>query len=41
MSLARIVGPDGAIARRLPNYEPRPQQLDRAEAVAQAIAGGG
>src|SRR5438552_11061967 len=37
MSIASILGPDGSIARRLPNYEPRPQQLDMAEAVAQAI----
>jgi ATP-dependent DNA helicase DinG len=39
MSLAAILGPEGAIARRLPAYETRPQQLDMAEAVAQAIAG--
>ena len=32
-----ILGPDGAIARRLPNYEPRPEQLEMAEAVARAI----
>src|SRR5947199_2483119 len=38
MSLATILGPDGTIARRLSNYEPRPQQLAMAEAVAQAIA---
>ncbi len=38
MSIASILGPDGSIARRLPNYEPRPQQLDMAEAVTQAIA---
>jgi ATP-dependent DNA helicase DinG len=38
MSIASILGPDGGIARRLPNYEPRPQQLDMAEAVAGAIA---
>src|SRR5947209_16366107 len=38
MSLASILGPDGAIARRLSNYEPRPQQLAMAEAVAHAIA---
>src|SRR6516162_11702437 len=37
MSIASILGPDGSIAQRLPNYEPRPQQLDMAEAVAQAI----
>ncbi|MBV8317618.1 MAG: hypothetical protein JOZ53_21975, partial [Planctomycetaceae bacterium] len=33
-----ILGPGGAIARRLPGYEPRPQQLTMAEAVADAIA---
>jgi ATP-dependent DNA helicase DinG len=38
MSIASILGPDGTIARRLPNYEPRPQQIDMAEAVAQAIS---
>jgi ATP-dependent DNA helicase DinG len=35
-----ILGPDGAIARRLPGYESRPQQLAMAEAVAQAIEEG-
>jgi ATP-dependent DNA helicase DinG len=34
-----ILGPDGSIARRLPGYESRPQQLRMAEAVADAIAG--
>jgi ATP-dependent DNA helicase DinG len=38
MSYAAILGPDGAIARRLTNYESRPQQLRMAEAVADAIA---
>lgn len=38
MSIASILGPDGAIARRLNNYESRPQQLDMAQAVADAIA---
>ncbi len=32
-----ILGPGGAIARRLPGYEPRQQQLKMAQAVAQAI----
>ncbi len=40
MSLASILGPDGTIARRLANYEPRPQQLDMADGVARAIAEG-
>ena len=40
MSIASILGPDGAIARRLPHYEARPQQLAMAEAVADAVAGG-
>jgi ATP-dependent DNA helicase DinG len=39
MSLASILGPGGAIARRLENYEARAQQLDMADAVARAIAG--
>src|SRR5262245_59043856 len=39
MSISSILGPGGAIARRLGNYEPRPQQLEMAEAVAAAIAG--
>jgi ATP-dependent DNA helicase DinG len=38
MSIAAILGPGGAVAQRLPNYEPRPQQLEMAEAVADAIA---
>src|SRR6516162_622621 len=39
MSNASILGPDGAIAKRLGNYEERPQQLQMAETVADAIAG--
>src|SRR5260370_30807332 len=39
MSVASILGPDGEIARRLPSYESRPQQLAMAEAVALAIRG--
>jgi ATP-dependent DNA helicase DinG len=38
MSIASILGPDGVIARQLPHYEPRAQQLQMAEAVAEAIA---
>jgi ATP-dependent DNA helicase DinG len=38
MSNASILGPDGAIAKRLGNYEERPQQLQMAGAVADAIA---
>jgi len=34
---ASILGPGGAVARRLPTYELRSQQLDMAEAVARAI----
>ena len=33
-----ILGPHGSIARRLPNYEHRPQQLQMAAAVADALA---
>ncbi len=38
MSTASILGPAGSIAQALANYEPRPQQLDMAEAVSEAIA---
>src|SRR5258707_12125267 len=38
MSLDAILGPSGAVARRLNNYEPRPQQVRMADAVAAAIA---
>jgi ATP-dependent DNA helicase DinG len=38
MSHAAILGPDGTIARRLSNYEARPQQLAMADAVARAVA---
>src|SRR5262249_42723153 len=38
MSHRGILGPDGAIARRLPNYEPRAEQLRMADAVAAALA---
>lgn len=34
---AAILGPEGAIARRLSGYETRPQQMRMAEAVARAI----
>src|SRR5262249_6491027 len=37
MSIEAILGPNGAIAKRLRNYEPRPQQLQMAQAVAHAI----
>ena len=40
-----ILGPDGAIARRLASYEARSQQVEIAEAVARApgltVVGGG
>lgn len=38
---ASILGPDGAVARRLPRYEVRDEQLRMAEAVAKAIDAGG
>ncbi|MBI3823134.1 MAG: DEAD/DEAH box helicase [Planctomycetes bacterium] len=41
MCHASILGPDGAIARKLPNYEPRPEQAQMADAVAAALAGPG
>ena len=34
-----ILGPGGAVARRLPGYEVRDQQLEMAQAVARAIEG--
>ncbi len=39
MSVPSILGPRGLIAQRLNQYEARPQQLDMAEAVADALAG--
>lgn len=41
MSIDSILGPDGAIARRLPSYESRPEQLAMAEAVGRAIGDAG
>jgi ATP-dependent DNA helicase DinG len=38
MSHSAVLGSAGAIAQRLGNYESRPQQLDMADAAAQAIA---
>jgi ATP-dependent DNA helicase DinG len=38
MTMASILGPGGSVAQRLADYEPRPQQLEMAEAVAEAIA---
>src|SRR5260221_13368626 len=37
MDARKILGPDGLIARKFPNFESRPQQLDMAEAVADAL----
>jgi ATP-dependent DNA helicase DinG len=39
MSIASILGAGGVIAQQLPRYEPRAQQLQMADAVADAIAG--
>jgi Rad3-related DNA helicase len=40
-AISNILGPDGAIARRLgPRYEPRPQQLEMASAVDRAFEDG-
>jgi ATP-dependent DNA helicase DinG len=38
MSHSAILGPGGAIAGRLGNYENRPQQMEMAQAVARVIA---
>jgi len=35
--ITNLLSPDGAIARRLPGFELRPQQLDMANAVAQTL----
>src|SRR6184192_789331 len=40
MSVDAILGHDGAIARHLPGFESRPEQLAMAESVARAIADG-
>jgi ATP-dependent DNA helicase DinG len=37
LDVASILGPSGLIARRLPSYESRPQQLQMAQAVWQAL----
>ncbi len=37
LTVEDILGPDQRIARRLQNYESRPQQLEMAHAVASAI----
>ncbi|GAB6164647.1 helicase C-terminal domain-containing protein [Thermostilla marina] len=37
LHVSEILGPEGAIARRLAGYEHRPEQLQMAEAVEQAI----
>ncbi|MBL8310502.1 MAG: ATP-dependent DNA helicase [Burkholderiales bacterium] len=39
--LARIFGPDGALAQALPNFRARPQQIELAEAIAEAITSNG
>ena len=40
LSLDDILAPGGLISRRMPNYEPRPQQLDMARAVTEAFDAG-
>ncbi len=37
LDIASILGPDGRIAKRIANYEHRREQLDMADAVAQAL----
>jgi len=37
LSVENILGPGGVIARRLPNYEQRQEQLDMARAVGEAV----
>lgn len=38
MKVIDVLGPEGIIARRLPSYESRPEQLQMAEAVERAFA---
>src|SRR5881392_3607499 len=38
MSVDAVLGPGGAIARHLPDFESRPEQLSMAAAVERAIA---
>jgi len=40
LSATDILGPEGRIAARLANYELRPQQLEMAGVVSQAMASG-
>jgi len=40
LDVASIIGPDGRIAKRLKQYEHRPQQLEMAKAVAEALRSG-
>ncbi|MFQ5489307.1 MAG: ATP-dependent DNA helicase [Phycisphaerae bacterium] len=40
MDPTEVLAPDGAIGRRLAGYEPRPQQLEMARAVADSFAAG-
>ena len=40
LSVDDVLGPGGRIARRLGDYEPRPQQIEMARKVAEALAGG-
>lgn len=40
MTTEEVLGADGLVARRLPNYEDRPQQLEMAAAVERAFAEG-
>lgn len=40
VSSAEVLGPEGSIARRLPNYEQRPEQLAMAEAIEDAVRSG-
>jgi ATP-dependent DNA helicase DinG len=41
MDIAAVLGPDGQLARSIPGFAVRPQQLEMARAVADTLAGGG
>ncbi len=38
MDTRKVLGPDGLVAKKFAGFESRPQQLDMADAVADAIA---
>ena len=39
--IADLFSPNGALAKHIPNFRARPQQVEMAEAIAEAIAANG